>query len=69
MARKNTIRLRWPAYCDEPTCGAYLPPGSLARYYGRNGVYGVNCHTRSEMAPPEERVRGKAPSSEQEGRA
>lgn len=42
------IRLKFPAYCAEETCGAYLPAGSLVRYYGRNGIYGIHCHTKLE---------------------
>ncbi len=36
------IILKFPAICKE--CGAQLRVGDPARYYGRNGVYGVNCH-------------------------
>jgi len=42
------IRLKYPAYCTEETCGAYLPEGTLVRYYGRNGIYGIGCHTKLE---------------------
>jgi len=42
------IRLKRPAYCAEESCGAYLPVGTLVRYYGRNGIYGVYCHTKDE---------------------
>ncbi len=42
MAR--TISLRWAGTCRD--CGAHLPVGSRARYYGRGRVYGVGCHGR-----------------------
>jgi len=42
------IRLKREAFCSEETCGAFLPVGSLVRYYGRNGIYGVYCHTKME---------------------
>ena len=42
------IRLKFPAYCADETCGAYLPVGTPVRYYGRNGIYGLHCHTKLE---------------------
>ena len=40
---KRVITLRYAATCRD--CGAHLPVGSRARYYGRGKVYGVNCHS------------------------
>jgi len=42
------MRNKFPAYCADESCGAYLPPGSLVRYYGKHGIYGVHCHTKTE---------------------
>ena len=39
---KRIIKLKYAARCKE--CGAVLPEGSKARYYGRGIVYGVDCH-------------------------
>ena len=36
-------------------CGAELPTGSKARYYGRGRLYGVDCHedtAKTTTAPP-----------------
>ena len=36
-------------------CGAELPAGSKARYYGRGRLYGVDCHedtAKTDTAPP-----------------
>lgn len=44
----RTIRLRYPASCRD--CGADLPAGSRARYYGRGRVYGLECHDKSDTA-------------------
>lgn len=41
MARK-IFPLKYPATCRD--CGAALPVGARARYYGRGRVYGVDCH-------------------------
>lgn len=43
MAR--IISLKYPATCAE--CGAHLPKGSEARYYGPRKIYGTTCHERS----------------------
>ena len=43
MAR--TITLRYDGTCRD--CGAELLAGTLARYYGRGRVYGVDCHEDS----------------------
>ena len=42
MAR--VIKLKYSAKCKE--CGADLPVGSRARYYGRGKIYGSDCHSR-----------------------
>ena len=36
------IKLRYAARCAD--CGAHLAVGSLARYYGRGRIYGLECH-------------------------
>jgi len=41
----KTLSLRFSATCRD--CGAHLPAGTKARYYGRGKVYGLSCHTRS----------------------
>ncbi len=38
----RTIRLRYPARCAD--CGAELPQGAKAKYYGPRRVYGIGCH-------------------------
>ena len=40
---KRIIKLKYSAKCRE--CGADLPVGSRARYYGRGKIYGVDCHS------------------------
>jgi hypothetical protein len=40
------ISLRYAATCR--SCGAALPAGSPADYYGRGRVYGVECHARGD---------------------
>lgn len=45
-----TITLKRPAKCKD--CGADLPAGSRARYYGRGQIYGTECHEN----PREERL-------------
>jgi hypothetical protein len=42
------IRLKFPGYCADESCGAYLPVGSLARIYRGGKIYGAHCHTKSE---------------------
>ena len=32
-------------------CGAELPPGSKARYYGRGRLYGIDCHDDTAKTP------------------
>ena len=46
MARR--ITLKYPATCKE--CGADLPAGVLARYYGKGRVYGIDCHEDTRTA-------------------
>lgn len=45
---KRIIRLKYEATCAD--CGAYLPAGSEARYYGRGRTYGVHCHDKGGRA-------------------
>ena len=39
------LRLRWAAKCRD--CGADRPAGTLAKWYGRGRVYGIDCHDRN----------------------
>lgn len=39
------ITLKYQGVCAD--CGAMLPVGSKARWYGRGRVYGLHCHTRA----------------------
>jgi len=52
MARR-IISLRYPAKCSD--CGAALPAGAQARYYGPGRVYGTECHV-SHMDGKQPRV-------------
>ncbi len=45
---RRTIALKYPARCAD--CGADLPAGSLAVYYGARKVYGRGCHSDSRPA-------------------
>ncbi len=47
-ARAKVITLRFPGTCKD--CGAALPVGSRARWYGRGRVYGTECHGDSRRA-------------------
>jgi len=47
------IRLKFPAYCADETCGAYLPVGTLARIYRGGKIYGYGCHTKIESVQGE----------------
>src|SRR5688572_12140836 len=38
--------LKRPAVCKD--CGAQLPAGHAARYYGRYAIYGVGCHDEAK---------------------
>jgi ribosomal protein L37AE/L43A len=44
------ISLKWPATCSD--CGAKLPAGAKARWYGKGHVYGTTCHARDEHSAP-----------------
>jgi superfamily II DNA or RNA helicase len=46
----KTLPLRFEATCAD--CGARLPVGAVARYYGRGIAYGVACHSRSSAESP-----------------
>lgn len=39
---KKTINLKYAGTCAD--CGAHLPVGAPAKYYGRGRVYGTECH-------------------------
>ncbi len=54
----RTIALKYAGTCKD--CGATLPAGTRARYYGRGRIYGTECHpqratrrTREEVARAE----------------
>ena len=40
------ITLKRDATCKD--CGAHLPAGSQARYYGYGKIYGIGCHTKAK---------------------
>jgi len=44
MSRGRVITLKFAGHCRE--CGAKLPAGSRARWYGKGRVYGLDCHKR-----------------------
>jgi len=44
----KTITLRYEATCRD--CGAHLPVGTKARWYGRGRVYGIGCHDKPATA-------------------
>jgi hypothetical protein len=44
----KTITLQYPATCAD--CGASLPTGTRARWYGHGRVYGLTCHGRSGVS-------------------
>jgi hypothetical protein len=62
MAR--VIELQKAATCSD--CGASLAIGDRARFYGRNRIYGVDCHevdwnaVRGEKSAGESRLLGAA---------
>jgi hypothetical protein len=40
----KTITLKFEATCAD--CGATLPVGATARWYGRGRIYGIGCHEK-----------------------
>ena len=40
----KTITLKYAGKCAD--CGAELPVGSKAKWYGRGRVYGLECHSK-----------------------
>ena len=44
------ITLKYAGKCAD--CGAELPAGSRARWYGRGKIYGLDCHQPDEGAIP-----------------
>ena len=46
------IALKFPDVCKE--CGTELSVGDHAYYYGKNGTYGTNCHSRIGYVPNKE---------------
>lgn len=45
MVSGKEIELKFPATCKD--CGAKLPVGAKARYYGPGRIYGMDCHQQS----------------------
>lgn len=41
----KTITLKFEGKCADSNCGAILPVGSKAKWYGRGRVYGIGCHS------------------------
>lgn len=41
------IRLKFEGKCSD--CGATLPVGEKAKWYGRGRVYGLNCHEKQAV--------------------
>lgn len=50
--RRKTITLKFEGKCADPNCGAILPVGTTARWYGRGRVYGLTCHEDSRQEVP-----------------
>jgi len=40
------ITLKYAGRCAD--CGAHLPVGTRAKWYGRGKVYGLNCHSNGK---------------------
>ena len=40
----KTITLKFEGKCADRNCGAILPVGTKAKWYGRGKVYGLSCH-------------------------
>lgn len=49
------ITLKYDGECAD--CGAFLPKGTTARWYGRGRLYGYTCHTNAR--PTEDRAQDK----------
>ena len=47
---RKTITLKFAGKCAD--CGAVLPVGTRARWYGRGRVYGLDCHEDTRHATP-----------------
>lgn len=45
----NTIVTKYDGKCAD--CGAVVPAGATARYYGRNRLYGTTCHPQKGETP------------------
>jgi len=50
------ITLRRADTCRD--CGAELPAGSRARYYGRGRIYGTTCHEQGDEVIEHRRANG-----------
>ena len=46
--RGKFIRLKRPAVCHD--CKTPLAVGTLARWYGPNAIYGINCHDNKNIS-------------------
>lgn len=44
----KTITLKFEGKCADKNCGATLPAGSRAKWYGRGRVYGLDCHDKPQ---------------------
>jgi transposase len=49
----KTLILKRDATCAD--CGAHLPAGTKARYYGPKHIYGRDCHEDTRTTQPRER--------------
>ena len=59
----TVITLQRPGECKQ--CGADLPVGAEARYYGRHGMYGLDCH--EDQRPSRRRAGSRRPVDGSEG--
>lgn len=54
------ITLTRPESCNE--CGAHIPVGREAYYYGNHGFYGIGCHPRNGRKFPRQSNIGRIPT-------
>ena len=52
----KVITLKFEGRCAD--CGATLPVGPRAKWYGRGRVYGIGCHTKETSKAPSLRATG-----------
>lgn len=48
------ITLKYDGECAD--CGAFLPKGTTARWYGRGRLYGYDCHGDKAAQPAHDRM-------------